>query len=74
MNERFDVIVTILELIGTAAFAASGALTAIKRRFDLFGVIIIGVTTAVGGGFDIGACVCCLGCKRRPGGQGVEAL
>ena len=68
MNERFDVIVTILELIGTAAFAASGALTAIKRRFDLFGVIIIG------GGFDIGACVCCLGCKRRPGGQGVEAL
>lgn len=99
MNERFDVIVTILELIGTAAFAASGALTAIKRRFDLFGVIIIGVTTAVGGGimrdivigshpvaafrdppcnecggFDIGACVCCLVCKRRPGGQGVEAL
>lgn len=50
MNERFDVIVTILELIGTAAFAASGSLTAIKRRFDLFGVIIIGVTTAVGGG------------------------
>ena len=50
MNERFDVIVTILELIGTSAFAASGALTAIKRRFDLFGVIIIGVTTAVGGG------------------------
>ena len=50
MNERFDVIVTILELIGTAAFAASGVLTAIKRRFDLFGVIIIGVTTAVGGG------------------------
>ena len=96
MNERFDVIVTILELIGTAAFAASGVLTAIKRRFDLFGVIIIGVTTAVGGGImrdivigshpvaafrdplamsaETGACVCCLGCKRRPGGQGVEAL
>lgn len=50
MNENFDVIVTILELIGTAAFAASGALTAIRRQFDLFGVIIIGVTTAVGGG------------------------
>lgn len=32
MNERFDVIVTILELIGTAAFAASGALTAIVAR------------------------------------------
>ena len=50
MNAHFDVIVTILELIGTAAFAASGALTAKKRYFDLFGVIIIGVTTAVGGG------------------------
>ena len=50
MNAHFDVIVTILELIGTAVFAASGALTAIKRYFDLFGVIIIGVTTAVGGG------------------------
>lgn len=50
MNEHFDVIVAVLELIGTAAFAASGALTAIKRQFDLFGVIIIGVTTAAGGG------------------------
>lgn len=50
MNAHFDIIVTILELIGTAVFAASGALTAIKRYFDLFGVIIIGVTTAVGGG------------------------
>ena len=36
MNERFDVIVTILELIGTAAFAASGVLTAIKRRFGRY--------------------------------------
>lgn len=50
MNQSFDMIVTVLEMVGTAAFAASGSLTAIKRRFDLFGVIIIGVTTAVGGG------------------------
>lgn len=24
------------------------------------------------GGFDIGACVCCLGCKRRPGGKALK--
>lgn len=50
MNEKFDLIVSILEILGTIAFAASGALVAIRRHFDLFGVIIIGVTTAVGGG------------------------
>lgn len=40
----------ILDLIGTFAFAISGALVAIKRKFDLFGVIIIAFVTAVGGG------------------------
>lgn len=43
-------IVTILELIGTAAFAASGAMVAIKKETDIFGVLFIAVTTAVGGG------------------------
>ncbi len=41
---------TLLELIGTIAFAASGALIAMKKRMDLLGVIILGVITAVGGG------------------------
>lgn len=38
------------ELIGTVAFAASGAMLAIDRDLDLFGVVFLGVTTAVGGG------------------------
>lgn len=40
----------IIELIGTVAFACSGAMVAIERRLDLLGVIVLGVTTAVGGG------------------------
>lgn len=40
----------ILELIGTVAFAVSGAMTALKKNMDIFGVAILGLTTAVGGG------------------------
>lgn len=40
----------ILEIIGTIAFAASGAMTALKKDMDIFGVAILGLTTAVGGG------------------------
>lgn len=40
----------ILELAGTLAFAASGAITGLKRGMDLFGVCTLGLTTAVGGG------------------------
>ncbi len=39
-----------LDLLGTAAFAVSGALFAIKKRMDTFGVLIIAFVTAVGGG------------------------
>ena len=39
-----------LELIGTAAFALSGAMIAIERKLDLFGVLFLGATTAIGGG------------------------
>ncbi|WP_024347927.1 trimeric intracellular cation channel family protein [Lacrimispora indolis] len=39
-----------VEAIGTIAFASSGAMVAIKKRLDLLGVIVLGVTTAVGGG------------------------
>ena len=45
-----DMIVFAMEIIGTVAFAASGAMTGIQRRMDLFGVNVLGVTTAVGGG------------------------
>ena len=40
----------IVNLIGTVAFAASGALTGLKKGMDLFGVCILGLVTAVGGG------------------------
>lgn len=43
-------IFSLLDFIGTAAFALSGALTAINKRLDPFGVFIIAFVTAVGGG------------------------
>ncbi len=39
-----------LDIIGTFAFAVSGALVASDKKYDLFGVIIIAFVTAVGGG------------------------
>lgn len=40
----------IIELIGTIAFACSGAMVAIRKQLDLLGVLVLGVITAVGGG------------------------
>lgn len=40
----------ILEIIGTISFAISGAVVAIKAKFDIFGVAFVGVITAMGGG------------------------
>jgi uncharacterized membrane protein YeiH len=40
----------VLELIGVAAFAISGAAAAIDKHADVFGVIFLGMTTALGGG------------------------
>ena len=39
-----------LDIIGTMAFAMSGALTAMNKKMDPFGVFIIAFVTAVGGG------------------------
>lgn len=39
-----------MELVGTVAFSASGAAMAIRKGMDLFGVCVLGVITAVGGG------------------------
>jgi len=41
---------TLLDLLGTIAFAISGALAAMNRKLDLFGIFIIGFVTAIGGG------------------------
>ncbi|MDO4809358.1 MAG: TRIC cation channel family protein [Eubacteriales bacterium] len=40
----------VLEIIGTIAFAISGAAVAVEKKMDIFGVAILGMTTAVGGG------------------------
>lgn len=39
-----------LDLLGTAAFAASGAWAGVRRDMDLFGVLLLGLVTANGGG------------------------
>ncbi len=43
-------IIYILDLIGTAAFAASGAWVGVRKHMDMFGVLVLGTVTAVGGG------------------------
>ena len=40
----------ILEVIGTVAFALAGAMIGIEKNMDVFGVNVLGLTTAVGGG------------------------
>lgn len=45
-----QILVFIMELIGTVAFSASGAMVAIEQNMDIFGVCVLGVSTAVGGG------------------------
>lgn len=41
---------TILEIIGTISFASSGAMVGIRKKMDIFGVIVLAVVTALGGG------------------------
>ena len=43
-------LIYVLDILGTFAFAISGALVAADKKFDLFGVLIIAFVTAVGGG------------------------
>jgi uncharacterized membrane protein YeiH len=43
-------VIYVVDIIGTFAFAISGALVALDKKFDIFGVIIIAFVTAVGGG------------------------
>jgi uncharacterized membrane protein YeiH len=45
-----DIFILVLEIIGTIAFAVSGAMVGLKKKMDIFGVAILGLTTAVGGG------------------------
>lgn len=43
-------VIYVLDILGTFAFAISGALVALEKKLDIFGVIIIAFVTAVGGG------------------------
>ncbi|MFT6066700.1 MAG: putative membrane protein YeiH [Paraglaciecola sp.] len=43
-------LIYVLDILGTFAFAISGALVALDKKLDIFGVIIIAFVTAVGGG------------------------
>ncbi len=45
-----EILVFIIEILGTIAFAASGAMVGVERKMDIFGVSVLGVITAVGGG------------------------
>ena len=45
-----DSVFFVLEIIGTIAFAFSGAMIAMKSKMDVFGVCVLGYVTAVGGG------------------------
>ena len=43
-------LLTILDFVGTFAFAISGIRLASAKRFDWFGAYVVGLATAIGGG------------------------
>ena len=45
-----ETFIFLMEIAGTIAFSVSGALIGIEKKMDIFGVTILGLTTAVGGG------------------------
>lgn len=45
-----QIILLIMEWIGTISFAVSGSLVSIRHGLDIFGVVTVGTITAVGGG------------------------
>jgi hypothetical protein len=49
-EESAVVLVRVLDLVGTFAFALSGAALAVQRRMDLLGVLVLAFVTAVVGG------------------------
>lgn len=44
------IFIEIVSMLATIAFSISGAYVAIRKEMDLFGVTILGLTTAIGGG------------------------
>lgn len=48
--EALEVFWNVSNTIGLISFAISGSIKAIKRGFDIFGIIFIGLITSIGGG------------------------
>ncbi len=46
----FSTILQSLDYLGTFAFALSGAMVAVRKRMDVFGVVVLAAVTAIGGG------------------------
>lgn len=45
-----DIALAVLSLLGTAVFAASGALAAAEQKFDLVGAVFLSIAAGMGGG------------------------
>ena len=43
-------VMLVLDLFGTAIFALTGAVVGVRRKFDIFGVTVLGCCVGVGGG------------------------
>jgi uncharacterized membrane protein YeiH len=48
--QGLDALLTVVELAGVFVFALSGGLVAVYRRLDIFGVLVLGGATGLGGG------------------------
>jgi len=51
-----DTVLSVLDRAGIFVFALSGALLAVRVRFDVVGVVVLAIITGIGGG--IAAAVC----------------
>ena len=45
-----QILLLIFDIMGTLSFAVSGTLVGIKRKMDIFGVTVLAIVTATGGG------------------------
>jgi len=43
-------IIYIFDIFGTFAFAISGAIAGVRKKMDLYGILVLAIVTAVGGG------------------------
>jgi uncharacterized membrane protein YeiH len=50
LHPRVQQLLLVIDLLGTALFAAEGASTAVEARLDVLGLLVLGFVTALGGG------------------------